>query len=120
MLMDQLLRCNKSLDLRDIVSVNREVDPISLYARIEYSTVDFVLVHCQSYQCYGVIKKVIYDVHFVICPPLLAFVQLFYLRNEETLEESSVPWLMTEALTQNVSAVSYCAYTCEVFLCLHA
>jgi hypothetical protein len=87
---DRLLKSNGSFDLQDIVSVNEESDTISLYARIEHSKVDFVLVHCQSYRCYGIIKK------------------LFHLRVEESLQNSSVPWIITESLTQNTqSAASF-------------
>ena len=57
-LLDRLLRSSRSFDLRELISVNKEVDPIRLYARIETSEVDFVLVHCQSYRCYGIVKKV--------------------------------------------------------------
>jgi hypothetical protein len=83
-LVTQLLTCNRSFDLLDFLLVDNEVDPVSLYARIEYNTVDFVLVHCHSTLCYRVIRK------------------LLYLRNEELLHDSPVPWLMTEFLTQNI------------------
>jgi ABC-type amino acid transport substrate-binding protein len=81
--LQRLMLSSRSFALRQVISVHREVDLIQLYARIETSVVDFVIIHCESYQCYGSIKK------------------LFSLRIEKTDEASPVPWLMTAALTQN-------------------
>jgi hypothetical protein len=57
-LLDQLLHCNRSFHLSDVVSVNKEINAIRLYATIGQSRVDFVLVHCHSYRCYRIVTKV--------------------------------------------------------------
>jgi ABC-type amino acid transport substrate-binding protein len=81
--LDRLLRYRRNFDVTEIVSVEEDVIPMILYHRIVTSTADFVLVHCQSYRCYGIVT------------------QLFHLRNEK---DSVVPWVMTEDLTRNLQS----------------
>jgi hypothetical protein len=83
-ILDRLLRYSRSFDIYNIVSVSKEVHPSDLLARIEKDNVDFVLVHCRSYWCYEVVKKVVDSPSYIYWPPLLQVVSCSYLSYEMT------------------------------------
>lgn len=83
-ILDRLLRYSRSFDIYNIVSVSKEVHPSDLLARTEKDNVDFVLVHCRSYWCYEVVKKVVDSLSYIYWPPLLQVVSCSYLSYEMT------------------------------------